>query len=319
MALRDPSWTKKVFSVVLRGPSWTKKVFSVVLRGPPWTIKVFSVVLRGPPWTKKVFFVVLRGPSWTIKVFSVVLRGPPWTKKVFFVVLRGPSWPFVDKKKFLVVLRGPRGQKEVLSGPSWPSVDKKGILRGPSWPFVDKKKFLVVLRGPPWTKKVFFVVLPWPFVDKKGVLRGPSWPSVDKIRFSPRPFADRPNYNLANLSSDKRQRALVQRLPSPPDPCNRSSYARTSTHDFPAPLPHPENPPLILKILLHTTKTAHFSNARFCCMIPVISRSTARASTCRMSYPLQLTKGHTIRWRPTTSTQPILPTFLPTASDNSWT
>ena len=111
-------------------------------------------------------------------------------------VLRGPSWPFVDKKG---VLRGPSwpsvDKKGVLSGPSWPFADKKGVLSGPSWPSVDKKG---VLRGPSW-----------PSVDKKGVLCGPSRPFVDQKRFSPRPFADRPNYNLANLSSDKRQRALV--------------------------------------------------------------------------------------------------------------
>ena len=158
-------------------------------------------------------------------------------------LLHGPSRPFVDKKG---VLRGPSwpsvDKKGVLSGPSWPSVDKKGVLSGPSWPFVDKKG---VLSGPSWPfvdKKGVLSGPSWPFVDKKGVLRGPSWPFVDQKRCSPRPFADRPNYNLANLSSGKRQRALVQRLPSPPDPCNRSSYARTSTHDFPAPLPSRKSP-----------------------------------------------------------------------------
>ena len=39
-------------------------------------------------------------------------------------------------------------------------------------------------------------------------LRGPSRPFVEKKRFSPRPFVDRPNFDLANLSSDKRHRAL---------------------------------------------------------------------------------------------------------------
>ena len=158
---------------------------------------------------------VLRGPSWPFvdkKVFSVVLRGPPWTKKVFLVVLRGPSWI----------------KKGVLRGPSWPSVDEKGVLSGPSWPSVDKKG---VLRGPSW-----------PFVDKKGVLCGPPWPSVDKIRFSPRPFADRPNYNRAKLSSDKPQRALLQRSPSPLDPCNRSYNAPTSTRELSAPLPSRKSP-----------------------------------------------------------------------------
>ena len=178
---------------VLRGPGpWTKKVFSVVLRGPSWTKKVFSVVLRGPSWTKKVFLVVLRGPSWTKKVFSVVLRGPPWTKKG---VLSGPSWPF-----------GPSWTKKVFSV----ALDKKGVL---PWPSVDKKGVLCGPRGPPWTKKKFLVVLRGPSRTKKG-LSGPSRPFVDP----PRPFADRPNYNLANLSSDKRQRALVQHLPSPPGP-----------------------------------------------------------------------------------------------------
>ena len=142
--LRRSRKGEKVFSVVFRGPSWTKKVFSVVLRGPP----VFSVVLRGPSWTKKGVlsgpswpFVdkkgVLSGPSWPSvdkKVFSVVLRGPPWS------VLSGPSWPFVDKKG-------------VLCGPPWPSVDKKGVLCGPPWPSVDKIRFSP-LRGRPAPSRI---------------------------------------------------------------------------------------------------------------------------------------------------------------------
>ena len=172
---------------------------------------------------------LLHGPSRPFVDKKGVLRGPSWPFVDKKGVLRGPSWPFVDKKKFLVVLCGPSWTKKVFSV----------VLRGPPW---TKKVFLVVLRGPSWTKKVFSVVLRGPSWTKRGVLSGPSRPFVDQKRFSPRPFADRPNYNLANFSSDKRQRALVQHLPSPPDPCNRSSYARTSTHDFPAPLPSRKSP-----------------------------------------------------------------------------
>ena len=103
-----------------------------------------------------------------------------------------------------------------------------------------QKAFSATLRG---KCKGVFRGPSRPFVDKKCVLSGPSWPFVDQKRFSPRPFVDRPNYSLANLSSDKRQRALVQRLPSPLDPCNRSNNARLSTHDFAAPQPSRKSPP----------------------------------------------------------------------------
>ena len=143
-------------------------------------------------------------------MFFVVLRGPSWPKEG---VLRGPSRLFVDKKRCsswsFVALRG----------------SKEGFLRGPSRPFVDQQKvFFVPLRDSSWIKRRFsscpfatlrgskegFLRAPSRlFVDQKKVffvvLRGPSW---IKKRCSPRPFVDTPNYDLTNLSSNKRQRAL---------------------------------------------------------------------------------------------------------------
>ena len=223
-------------SVALRGQKEVA-VAVAVLRGPPcppWTNVLplqFFVALRGgppcPPWTKG-------GPSWPFVdklqsplQFSAALR-----------VLRGQmccrcssSWPFVDKRKlqsplqFSAALRVLRGQMCCRCSSSWPFVDKRKlqsplqfsaalrVLRGQmccrcssSWPSValrGQKEVAVavaVLRGPPcppWTN-----VLPLQFFV---ALRGPSWKKVPPHS----PFEDRPNYDLAYLSSDKRQRALV--------------------------------------------------------------------------------------------------------------
>ena len=179
---------------VLRGPSWAKEVAVAVafLRGPPC-----------PPWTNVLplqFFVALRGQK-EVAVAVAVLRGPPC-----------PPWTNVLPLQFFVALRG---QKEVAVAVA--------VLRGPPcppWTNVLPLQFFVALRGqkevavavavlrgppcPPWTNVLplqFFVVL-------VVVLRGPSWSFVEKGS-PPSPFEDRPNYALAYLSSDKRQRALV--------------------------------------------------------------------------------------------------------------
>ena len=87
---------------------------------------------------------------------------------------------------------------------------------GPAVSPVDKCAAVAVLRGPSWTKgscsRRCSSSRPYvSSVDKcvaVAVLRGPSWSCVEKG--SPySPFEDRPNYALAYLSSDKRQRALV--------------------------------------------------------------------------------------------------------------
>ena len=109
MALRGPSWIKKVFFAALRGPSWIKRCSPrpfVALRGS-------KGVLRAPSWPfvdQKVFFarpfVALRGSKG-------VLRGPSWPKPLNFAApqpcvalpsraflhLRGPICPFNRRKK----------------------------------------------------------------------------------------------------------------------------------------------------------------------------------------------------------------------------
>ena len=120
---------------------------------------------------------------------------------------RCSSWPFVDKKKSFPRPFADRPNYDLakvffvaLRGPSW---TKKGLLRGPSrtdpimilqwfssWPFValrgQKKVFSEALRG-----QTQFMTLQWfsswPFVALRG----------QKKKSFPRPFADRPNYNLA--------------------------------------------------------------------------------------------------------------------------
>ena len=103
--------------------------------------------------------------------------------KVFFVALRGPSW----------IIKGvpPRPSRIDQIMPC------NGVLRGPSWPFVDKKGV------PPRPSSIDQIMTlqrfsSWSFVALRG-----------QKRCSPPPFMNRPNYALANLSSDKRQRALV--------------------------------------------------------------------------------------------------------------
>ena len=100
--------------------------------------------------------------------------------KVFFVVLRGPSWiikgvpPRPSRTAQIMTLQ------RFSSRPFAAFRGQKGVLRSPS--SIDQ---IMTLQ---WCS-------PWPFVDHK--------------RCSPPPFVNRPNYALANLSSDKRQRALV--------------------------------------------------------------------------------------------------------------
>ena len=213
------------------------KVFFVALRGKK-EVAVAVAVLRGPPcppWTNVLplqFFVVLRGQK-EVAVAVAVLRGPPcppWTNVLplqFFVVLRGQK-KLQSPLQFSAALRVLRGQMCCRCSSSWPFVDKRKlqsplqfsaalrVLRGqmccrcssspsrPSVSSVDKCVAVAVLRGPPR-----------PFVEKGS---------------PPSPFEDRPNYDLAYLSSDKRQRALVTPpvrgislsplpYPLPPTPC----------------------------------------------------------------------------------------------------
>ena len=216
-----------------------------VLRGPPWPFVdkrklqsplQFSAALRvlrgqmccrcSSSWPS----VALRGQK-EVAVAVAVLRGPqcpPWTNVLplqFFVALRGPSWT-----------KGSCSRRCSSPRPSVSSVDKcvaVAVLRGPSWAkgscsrrcssprpsvsSVDKCVAVAGLRGPSWTKGSCSRRCSSPRPSVSSVdkcvavagLRGPSWPFVDK-RFPPHsPFEDRPNYDLAYLSSDKRQRALV--------------------------------------------------------------------------------------------------------------
>ena len=118
---------------------------------------------------------------------------------------------FVDRlhfglaKVFFVALRGPSWiKKGFLPRPS--RTDQTKILqRFSSWPFA-------ALRG----QKRFS---PPPFADRPNqdlakvffvALRGPSW---IKKRCSPRTFVDRPHFDLANFSSNIRQRDLVDSDP----------------------------------------------------------------------------------------------------------
>ena len=103
---------------------------------------------------------------------------------------RCSQYPIIAARRLLST------SKCFLRGPSW--TDRIMILqRFSSWFFValrgqesyDLAKVFAALRDRPNRAKVFF----------------PSWIK----RCSPPPFVDRPNYDLANLSSDKRQRALT--------------------------------------------------------------------------------------------------------------
>ena len=96
------------------------------------------------------------------------------------------------QKMFDAALRVLREQMCCRCRSSWSFV----VLRGQK----EVAVAVAVLRGPPcppWTN-----VLPLQFFV---ALRGPSWKKVSPHS----PFEDRPNYALAYLSSDKRQRALV--------------------------------------------------------------------------------------------------------------
>ena len=109
--------------------------------------------------------------------------------KVFFVALRGPPWA-----------KGSCSRRCSSPRPSVSSVDKcvaVAVLRGPPcppWTNVLPLQFFVFLRGPSWTKKVF----PRPFVDRPNydlakvffvALRGPPWTkgSCSRRCSSPRP------------------------------------------------------------------------------------------------------------------------------------
>ena len=78
LALRSPSWIKKVFFVVLRGPSWTKK----------------GLFFAAPRGSEGVSFVALRGRKRGCSSRPLVVQKvcPSWTRKgLLFFVLRGPS------------------------------------------------------------------------------------------------------------------------------------------------------------------------------------------------------------------------------------
>ncbi len=146
------------------------------------------------------FFAALRGPSWTKRSCSSSCRSSrPFAplrgqKEVAVAVFRGPSWPFVEEKKlqlqspFFAALRGPSRTKGSCS---CRSSRLFVALRGQK----EAAVAVAVLRGPPWKKR-------------SCRCRSPR-PSVVKKRCSSRPLAERPNSNPANLSYDKRQRALV--------------------------------------------------------------------------------------------------------------
>ena len=177
---------------------------------------------------------------------------PAWMKKGFLCAPQWPSMSSADKKvsrsspRPFAALRALRGQKGVkvfptpLCGPQCPPRTKRfqEVLRAPPRPSAssaDKKGLrcsprpsvaLSVLRGQKGFK-VFFVVLRGPSWIKKGVL--------------PWPFVDRPNYDLANLSSDKRQRGLAQFSASCPELDSTLAASRgydTIICDFPAQPPH---------------------------------------------------------------------------------
>ena len=189
---------------VLRAPtvsSADKGVAVAVLRGPsrPFVDKKklqsplqFSApprALRGQMCCRcrsSCSFVALRGQK-EVTVAVAVLRAPPCPPRTnvlplpFFAVLRGPSW---TKRSYSRRCSSPR--------PTVSSADKcvaVAVLRGPSRPFVDKRK----------------LQSPLPFSAALRVLRG----QMSCRCSSPRPFVDRPNYDLANLSSENRQRALT--------------------------------------------------------------------------------------------------------------
>ncbi len=204
--LRGPSWTKRSYSRRCSSPrpsvsSADKGVAVAVLRGPsrpfvdkrklqsPLPFSAALRVLRGQMCCRcrsSCSFVALRGQK-EVAVAVAILRAPPCPPRTnvlplpFFAVLRGPSW---TKRSYSRRCSSPR--------PPVSSVDQGvavAVLRGPSRPFVEKRK----------------LQSPLPFSAALRVLRGQMFCRCS----SPRPFVDRPNYDLANLSSENRQRALT--------------------------------------------------------------------------------------------------------------
>ena len=239
-----PPWTNVLplpFFAVLRGPSRTKGRCSRRCRSPRPSVSsvdkcVAVAVLRGPsrPFADKR---TLQSPL-PFSAALRVLRGQMCCRC-------RSSRPFADKRKLqsplpfsaaLRVLRGQRccrcrssrsfaalrGQKEVavavaiLRAPPCPPRTNVlplpffAVLRGPSRTKGSCSRRCRVLRGPS-------VLRPSrPFVDKccSCRCRSPRPPRALRGQMScrcrsPRPFVDRPNYDLANLSSENRQRALT--------------------------------------------------------------------------------------------------------------
>ena len=144
---------------------------------------------------------------------------------------RPPAKPPASQKVFFASLRVLRGCKKVFSVPL-------SVLRGQK----GFKKFsapLRVLRGQKGVK-VFFVAL-------RGSKRFSSWP-----------FVDRPNYDLTNLSSDKRQRGLAQFSASCPELDSTLAASRgydTIICDFPAQPFSPDLPSTTFVLTCSVTNT----------------------------------------------------------------
>ena len=148
----------------------------------------------------KVFFAALRGPSRTKRCSPRPFPDKPNydLAKVFFAALRGPSRtkrcfprPFPDKpnydlaKVFFAALRGPSRTKGVSPRP-FPDKILWCVLRGPSRPFADKR------------------CCPRPFPDNQTMtLQRCSSRPFAALRgqkgVSPRPFPDKPYYDLAKV------------------------------------------------------------------------------------------------------------------------
>ena len=210
-----------------------------VLRGPPCPPRTNVLplqlfldlsVLRGqkrfspPPFVDRpnyylerfssCSFAALRGQK-EVAVAVAVLRGPPC-----------PPWTNVLPLQFSAALRVLRGQMFCRCRSSRPFVALRGQMccrcssPRPSVSSADKCFAVAVLRGPPCPPRTN--VLPLQFSAALRVLRGKRCCRCRSSRpfvalrgqmfcrcSSPRPFVDRPNYDLANLSSENRQRALT--------------------------------------------------------------------------------------------------------------
>ena len=207
---------KCVAVAVLRGPPpFVDKCLSVALRA--WTnvlpLPFSAVVLRGQ------MFCRCRSPRPSVSsvdkcVAVAVLRGPPCPPRTNvlplpffvarpFVALRGqmfcrcrsPRPSVLDKcvaVAFSAALRVLRGQMFCRCRSSRPSVSSADKCLP-----LQFSAALRVLRG----KRCCRCRSSRPFV----ALRGQMFCRCS----SPRPFVDRPNYDLANLSSENRQRALT--------------------------------------------------------------------------------------------------------------